>query len=221
MLLTEDFTSNTTTQNTYKKYSQENRTQRDTAKELLLKADAGMTVNDKDFVFITFILDHLPVGIIGLLLAMIFSAAMSSTASELNALSATTLVDLYQRNFPGRTETHYVQAAKGFTLLWGLLAIGFASVGNLFENLIQLVNIIGSVFYGTILGIFLVAFFFKSIQGKAVFWGAILSEISILYIYSQDWFGYLWLNAFGALLTIGLAFLIQLVQKPPPNGKEV
>ena len=221
LLLTEDFTSNITTQNTYKKYSQENRTQRDTAKELLLKADAGMTVNDKDFVFITFILDHLPVGIIGLLLAMIFSAAMSSTASELNALSATTLVDLYQRNCPGRTETHYVQAAKGFTLLWGLLAIGFASVGNLFENLIQLVNIIGSVFYGTILGIFLVAFFFKSIQGKAVFWGAILSEISILYIYFQDWFGYLWLNAFGALLTIGLAFLIQLVQKPPPNGKEV
>ena len=179
----------------------------------MTQAKTGLTLNDKDFVFITFILDHLPVGVIGLLLAMIFSAAMSSTASELNALSATTLVDLYQRNRPGRSEIHYVQAAKGFTLLWGLIAIAFASVGNLFENLIQLVNIIGSVFYGTILGIFLVAFFFKSIQGKAVFWGAIVSEITILYIYSQDWVGYLWLNAIGALLTILVAYLFTFIQR--------
>ena len=213
LLLRSDFETDSQAQQQYQQLNRENQQQRDAAKQLLAQAKTGVTVNDKDFVFITFILDHLPVGVIGLLLAMIFSAAMSSTASELNALSATTLVDLYQRNRPGQSELHYVKAAKGFTLLWGLIAIGFASVGNLFENLIQLVNIIGSVFYGTILGIFLVAFFFKSIQGKAVFWAAIVSEIAILYIYSQDWVGYLWLNAIGAVLTILLAHLIALIQR--------
>ena len=213
LLLRSDFETDSQAQQQYQQLNRENQQQRDAAKQLLAQAKTGVTVNDKDFVFITFILDHLPVGVIGLLLAMIFSAAMSSTASELNALSATTLVDLYQRNRPGQSELHYVKAAKGFTLLWGLTAIGFASVGNLFENLIQLVNIIGSVFYGTILGIFLVAFFFKSIQGKAVFWAAIVSEIAILYIYSQDWVGYLWLNAIGAVLTILLAHLIALIQR--------
>ncbi|MGB1171755.1 MAG: sodium:solute symporter [Flavobacteriaceae bacterium] len=213
LLLRSDFETNSQAQQQYQQLNRENQQQREAAKKLLTKAKTGLTLNDKDFVFITFILDHLPVGVIGLLLAMIFSAAMSSTASELNALSATTLVDLYQRNRPGQSEIHYVQAAKGFTLLWGLIAIAFASVGNLFENLIQLVNIIGSVFYGTILGIFLVAFFFKSIQGKAVFWGAIVSEITILYIYSQDWVGYLWLNAIGALLTILVAYLFTFIQR--------
>ena len=152
-------------------------------------------------------------GIIGLLLAMIFSAAMSSTASELNALSATTLVDLYQRNRPGRTETHYVQAAKGFTLLWGLLAIGFASVGNLFENLIQLVNIIGSLFYGTILGIFLIAIFLKSIRANAVFYAALLTEIIVLIIYSQEWVSFLWLNVIGAVTCVIIAQLFQRIIK--------
>ncbi len=183
------------------------RQQRNQAKRLIKNADPEQETNDKDYVFITFILNHLPHGLIGLLLAVILSAAMSSTASELNALAATTTVDLYRRSQPNKTEKHYVTAAKGFTLLWGILAICFASIGNLFENLIQLVNIIGSLFYGTILGIFLLAFFFKNTQGKVVFWSAVLSEITVLGIYTQDWVGYLWLNAIGALLTVILAVL--------------
>ena len=145
--------------------------QRQQAKALIEQADPDQETNDKDYVFISFILGYLPQGLIGLLLAVILSAAMSSTASELNALAATTTVDLYQRNWQGKTASHYVNASKGFTLLWGAIAILFASFGSLFENLIQLVNIIGSVFYGTILGVFLVAFFIQHVQAKAVFLG--------------------------------------------------
>ena len=123
---------------------------------------------------------------IGLLLAVIFSAAMSSTASELNALAATTTVDLYQRNVQEKTPAHYVTASKTFTLIWGIIAILFASVGNLFENLIQLVNIIGSIFYGTVLGIFLVGFYIKYVKGKAIFIAACISQSAIFYIFYID-----------------------------------
>jgi len=187
----------------------EERKQREQAKELILAADANQGTNDKDYVFISFILGYLPEGLIGLLLAVILSAAMSSTASELNALAATTTVDLYQRNRGGKSETHYVNASKFFTFLWGGIAILFASFGSLVENLIQLVNIIGSIFYGTILGVFLVGFFAHQIKGKAVFWAAIISEILIIYIFTQDWVGFLWLNAIGAVLTFFLAFGLQ------------
>ena len=134
---------------------------------------------------------------------------MSSTASELNALAATTRVDLYKRNNPNKSEAHYVLASKGFTLIWGIIALVFAAIGNLFENLIQLVNIIGSVFYVTILGIFLVALFFKSIKGTAVFWAAVLSEIMILILFFYEAVSFLWLNLTGALLTVLLGFLLQ------------
>jgi len=132
------------------------------AKELIGKANDSVESNDKDYVFIHFILNNLPKGLIGLLLAVILSAAMSSTASELNALGATTSIDLYKRNVREEKEDqHYVNATKLFTLGWGILAIIVACTASLFENLIQLVNIIGSIFYGNILGIFLLAFFIK------------------------------------------------------------
>ena len=131
----------------------------------------------------------------------------------MNALAATTTVDLYQRNWQGKTASHYVNASKGFTLLWGAIAILFASFGSLVENLIQLVNIIGSVFYGTILGVFLVAFFIQHVQAKAVFWAAVVSELLILFIYTQDWIGFLWLNVLGALFTILLSIVFQMLQK--------
>ena len=196
-------------QNQIQKLSTDELMQREKAKELILKASPEQETNDKDYVFITFILNHLPTGLIGLLLAVIFSAAMSSTASELNALAATTTVDLYQRNRKGKSPRHYVLASKGFTLIWGLIALFFASVGSLFENLIQLVNIIGSVFYGTILGIFLVAIFIKHIKAKAVFWGALLSECIILILYFQDLVSFLWLNLIGALLTVLFSLILQ------------
>lgn len=183
--------------------------QRKSAKALISKAAPEQETNDKDYVFISFILGYLPSGLIGLLIAVIFSAAMSSTASELNALAATTTVDLYQRNVGQKSDAHYVKASKGFTLAWGLIAIIFASVGNLFENLIQLVNIIGSVFYGTILGVFLVAIFIKHIKGKAIFWAAVLSEALIIILFFQDVVSFLWLNLIGAVLTVVLGLVFQ------------
>lgn len=189
--------------------SQQELDQREQARNLINQVAPEQETNDKDYVFISFILGYLPSGLIGLLIAVIFSAAMSSTASELNALAATTTVDLYQRNVGEKSAAHFVKASKGFTLAWGLVAILFASVGNLFENLIQLVNIIGSVFYGTILGIFLVAIFIKYIKGKAVFWAAVLSEVLILILFFLDVVSFLWLNVIGALLTLGFGLLFQ------------
>jgi Na+/proline symporter len=161
----------------------------------------------------------LPKGLIGLLLAVIISAAMSSTASGLNALASTTAIDIYKRNVKvEKSEKHYLNASKLFTLMWGIIAIAFACIATLFENLIQLVNIIGSIFYGTVLGIFLVGFYTKKIRGRAIYYSAILSQIAIFVIYYYTNFiypsgaeklGYLWLNFIGALLTILLSFMFQ------------
>ena len=183
--------------------------QRKKVKNLIKNNFSEIESNDKDFVFISFILTNLPKGLIGLLIAVIFSAAMSSTASELNSLAATSTIDLYKRNIEDKSEIHYVNISKFFTLFWGLIAIVFASFGNLFENLIQLVNIIGSLFYGTILGIFLIAIFIKEIKGKAVFWSSIFSEGIILILFINNVVSFLWLNLIGTLLTISIGLIIQ------------
>ena len=173
-------------------------------------APSSIESNDLDFIFIFFIINYLPKGLIGLLLAVILSAAMSSTASELNALSTTTVIDLYKRNqIEIKSDNHYLKASKWFTVMWGIIAIIFASFGSLFENLIELVNIIGSIFYGTILGIFIAAFFFKNVKGNHVFYAACLSQIAIFFIYGFTEIGYLWLNFIGAVLTILLSNIIK------------
>ena len=180
-------------------------------KELILKANPAAETNDKDYVFIHFILTNLPRGLIGLLLAVIISAAMSSTASELNALASTTAIDLYKRNVRVRDEQHYVKASKWFTLLWGLIAISIACVAHLFDNLIQLVNIIGSIFYGNVLGVFLLAFFFKYVKSNAVFWAAIITQLIIIYLWYIDLMPYLWLNLVGCSIVIFISIIIQLI----------
>ncbi len=192
---------------------------RDRAKEIISKADIHSETNDKDYVFFHFILNYLPKGLIGLLLAVIISAAMSSTASGLNALASTTTIDIYKRNLQvEKSEKHYLNASKLFTLFWGIVAILFACIGTLFENLIQLVNIIGSIFYGTVLGIFLVGIYSKRIQSDAIFYSAIFSQITIFIIYyfaiyiypsGEEKLGYLWLNFIGAVLTIVIAWLLE------------
>jgi len=184
---------------------------REIAKNLISQADNTVETNDKDYVFIHFILNNLPMGLIGLLLAVILSAAMSSTASELNALGTITALDLYKRNVKKEhTQEHYLKATKAFTLLWGIIAIIIANVANLFDNLIQLVNIIGSIFYGNVLGIFLLAFFFKFVKGNAVFVAAIVTQVIVIIGWYFDWMSYLWLNAFGCLLVIVLATITQM-----------
>lgn len=190
------------------------RMNREAARELISKADPTAETNDKDYVFIHFILNYLPRGLIGLLLAVILSAAMSSTASELNALGTITALDLYKRNHKKMEEPkYYVIVSKFFTLVWGAIAIAVACVADLFDNLIQLVNIIGSIFYGNVLGIFLIAFFIKAIKGNAVFIAAILTQIIVIIGFRNDWMSYLWLNAFGCALVITISLVLEGINR--------
>lgn len=198
-----------------KAYTNQDLALRAKAKTIIEKAAPEEEKNDKDYVFIHFILNNLPHGLIGLLLAVILSAAMSSTASELNALGSTTAIDLYKRNMSDQKEdAHLVKMTKVFTLLWGILAIIVACFASLFENLIQLVNIIGSIFYGNILGIFLLAFFIRYVKSNAVFIAAIITQIIVMTAYGLIHFNiislpFLWLNVLGCLLVMLLAIIIQ------------
>ena len=187
---------------------------REEAKTLIKQANPDAETNDKDYVFMHFILNNLPTGLIGLLLAVILSAAMSSTASELNALGSTTAIDLYKRNNQGKEEWYYVRMSKWFTLMWGVIAILIACTAQLFENLIQLVNIIGSIFYGNILGVFLIAFFVKFIKGRATFIAAILNQFLVIALYFGDKYEYinipyLWLNFVGCVTVMYIAAFLQ------------
>jgi SSS family transporter len=191
--------------------SQEERL-RDDVKELISQVDPDLETNDRDYVFIHFILNQLPKGLIGLLLAVIFSAAMSSTAAELNALASTTTVDFYKRLIkPAASEKHFVGMSRLFTFGWGCIAILFAVFGQLFENLIQYVNIIGSLFYGTILGIFLTAFYTKKIGGKAVILAALLSECIVFGLFYYTEISYLWYNLVGCFNVLILGYIIQKI----------
>jgi SSS family transporter len=194
-----------------KKIREEARTLIDLAASI---QDIKVESNDKDYMFISFILKYLPKGLIGLLLAVILSAAMSSTSSELNALASTTTMDLYKRNVGDKTDEQMVKISRWFTFAWGIIAIGVACIANLAENLIQLVNIIGSIFYGNVLGIFLLAFFFKHIKGNAVFIAALITQCLVIGLFFLNEFEiinlpFLWLNFVGCFIVMIIAFLIQ------------
>lgn len=189
---------------------------REQSKSLITDAgkerNVNVETNDKDYVFIHFILNRLPMGLIGLLLAVILSAAMSSTASELNALATTTTLDLYARH-KNINPDNTVKITKWFTFIWGVIAIIIACTAYLADNLIQLVNIIGSIFYGNVLGIFLLAFFFKNVRGGAVFSAGIATQCIIVALFLLDFkdyikLPYLWLNFIGCFIVIGLAILL-------------
>ncbi|HEY1792069.1 MAG TPA: sodium:solute symporter [Opitutaceae bacterium] len=174
----------------------------------------GVSANENDYVFVDFILDHLPHGLIGLLVAAFFAAALSSKAGELNALGSTTTVDLYRHIVRrGADDSHYVTASRWFTAFWGLVAIGFALFAHLAENLIQATNILGSVLYGAPLGVFLVAFFIRRIRGTAVFWGALGAQALVFVLYFRGLpVSYLWYNVIGAAACVGLSGAIQAVR---------
>ena len=195
---------------------------RENAKKIIKKVDSGAETNDKDYVFIHFILNYLPKGLVGLLLAVILSAAMSSSASGLSSLGTTMAIDIYKRNLKvTKSDKHYVNATQFFTLIWGIIAIGFACISSLFENLIQLVNVVGSIFYGTVLGIFLVGFYVKFVKSNAIFISGCISQITIILIYyfaihihpGNEKLSYLWLNFIGAMLTILISLFIQYFSK--------
>ena len=181
-------------------------------KELLRASNPRLVANDADYVFITFILDQLPHGLIGLLVAVFFAATFSSKAAELNALGSTTTVDFY-RHLVRRDadDAHYVAASRWFTAFWGLIAIGFALFANLAENLIQATNIVGSVFYGVVLGLFLVAFFLRRVGGTAVFWAALAGQGLVLVLYATLTISYLWYNVIGCAACVVFSLLLQVL----------
>jgi Na+/proline symporter len=187
---------------------------RDSVKATIAKAIPGAKTQDRDYIFLNFVLNHLPNGIIGLLLAVMFSAAMSSMAGELNALASTTTVDIYKRAVRKEAEaSHYLTASRWFTALWAILAMVFAMLATFAENLIQFVNIVGSLFYGTILGIFLTAFYVKYVKGNAVFIAALIAECVVLYCYFYTDIAFLLYNFIGCAVVIVTALLIQVVFK--------
>ena len=182
------------------------------AKTVMETDDPGVKSNDADYVFVTYILDHLPHGLIGLLIAAFFAAALQSKSAELNALGSTTTVDFYRHLFKHKaSDAHYVAASKWFTLFWGLVALGFALFANLVENLIQAVNIVGSVFYGVVLALFLVAFFVKRIGGTAIFWAALTAQTLVFVLYFSLNISYLWYNFIGCAACVVFGLILQAV----------
>jgi solute:Na+ symporter, SSS family len=174
----------------------------------------GASTLDKDYVFINFVMSYLPHGLVGLLMAVVFMAAMSSTASELNSLASTSMVDIYKRSInPTASDVHYVKYSRAFTMMWAILAMVFANIANQAENLIQFVNILGSLFYGTILGIFLSAFYIKFIKSTAVFYAGIIAESVILYLYffQRDAVAFLHYNYIGCGIVVVVAVTIQFL----------
>jgi Na+/proline symporter len=184
------------------------------AKTALRAADPAAPTNDADYVFITFILQHLPHGVIGLLITVFFAAALNSKAAELNALGSSTTVDFYRPIRGAKaSDAECVRATRWFTALWGLVAIGFALFAHLSENLIQASNILGSIFYGVMLGLFLVAFFLKRIGGTAVFGGALAAQALVFVLYGTLTISYLWYNVIGCLACIAFSAVLQPVLK--------
>lgn len=177
---------------------------------LMKKSNPAADTNDTNYVFLSFVTQQLPVGIVGLLIAIIFLASMGSTASGLNSLASTTVVDFYKRIFKKEgSDQQYLNASRWATVGWGIFCVIIALFANKLGNLIEAVNILGSWFYGTILGIFLVAFYMKKISGTAVFCAAIITEVFIIYAWRKDLMAFLWLNLIGCVMVMVLAFLIQ------------
>jgi Na+/proline symporter len=191
------------------------------ATDLMTENNKNANTNDTNYIFLTFVTQYLPAGLVGLLIAVIFFASMSTTASELNSLASTTTVDIYRRVLmPSASDAHYLQASKWLTFFWGVVAILIAQASVQLGTLIEVVNMLGSWFYGTILGVFLLAFFGKGVRANAVFLAAILSEILVIltdfkFFGALSWIGinfsgvaYLWLNMIGCLLVITLAYAL-------------
>lgn len=185
---------------------------RKSAIELMKKNDPKADTNDTNYIFLTFVTDYLPTGLVGLLIAIIFLASMGSTASGLNSLASTSIVDFYKRmvNKEGDENT-YLLASRLATIFWGLFCIVVALYANRLGNLIEAVNILGSLFYGTILGIFLVAFYLKKVNGTAVFYAALIAEVFIFIAWLTDLTAFLWLNVIGCLLVMGISLILNLV----------
>jgi SSS family transporter len=181
---------------------------------LMEKRSDKSETNDTNYVFLRFVLDYLPHGLIGLLIAVIFAASMQSKSAELNSLASSSVVDIYKRMFnKNASDEHYLWVSKLGTALWGLYAVGVAMFANKLGSLIEAVNVLGSLFYGSILGVFLTAFFLKKVQGHAVFYAALIAESIVLYMYFFTDITFLWFNFIGAFLVMIFGILLQIFIK--------
>ncbi len=189
------------------------------ARDLISKA-GGQETNDVNYIFLRFVIDFLPAGLVGLLIAVILLASMGSVAAAFNALASTTIVDVFKRSVrPGGSDEYYVRASRWTTFGWGVFCIFVAQYASRLGSMIEAVNVLGSLFYGVILGVFLVAFYFKSIHSRAVFWGAVIGEIFVVLSYWFELTAFLWLNLIGCVLVIGFAWIIEQIW--PQRGEVV
>ncbi|MBO9154382.1 sodium:solute symporter [Chitinophaga sp. GCM10012297] len=188
-------------------------TVRKEANQLIEKVAPGAETNDTNYIFLHFVVSNLPEGLVGLLIAIIFLASWGSIAAALNSLASTTMVDFYQRLFRRNgTDAENLRASKAWTLIWGVFGIAVAQFASGLGSLIEAVNILGSLFYGTILGIFVTAFAMKFVRGHAVFWGALLAEIVVVAVFFADIVSFLWLNLIGCAAVMLFAGICQLLQ---------
>jgi len=188
---------------------------------LIKKNNPSAETNDNNYIFLSFVNNTFPKGLIGLLIAVIFLASMGSTASAINSLASTSTVDIYKRFINKQSTTEQdLFWSRMFTLFWGIFSIGVALYASKLGNLLEAVNILGSLFYGTILGIFIVAFYMKKIGGKAVFYAAILSEVIIFIIWKMDVIAFLWLNVIGCLAVMILAYLMKKLDRKKSHSVE-
>jgi SSS family transporter len=188
---------------------------RNDAKDLVAKVSPKAEKKDADYIFISFVVRYFPAGLIGLLIAVIFCAAMSATAAALNALGTSSVIDFYRRLL--RTDganDHYLAAARWFTVFWGVVAMLFAAFASQLDNLIQAVNILGSIFYGPMLGVFLVGFFMKWIRGTAAFWATVIAQIAVVFVFAYSSLGFLWYNVIGCAAVVALASVFQMASAP-------
>jgi len=190
----------------------ETATLRREAKQLIARALPSAETKDADYVFLGFVLRHVPSGLVGLLIAVILCAAMSSTASELSALGTTTTIDLYRRLGGGGSARHDLIASKLFTVMWGLVAVAFASFAALLDNLIEAVNILGSIFYGSVLGLFLVAFFVRRVSATPVLVAALVAQATVIALFFTSELGFLWYNVVGCSIVVGLSFVLETLR---------
>jgi Na+/proline symporter len=208
--------------NNIRKLDAEAHALRDQTKAVLVQAGVDPKSKESDYVFITFILQQMPHGVVGLLIAVILCATMSAMAATLNALGSTTAIDFYRPLIrPNASDHHYVIAAQALTAVWGLIAIGVASFASLVENLIEAGNILGSVFYGSILGLFLTAFFIRRVTGSAVFFAALIAQTLVFVLFATTNIGYLWYNFIGCAAVLILAPILQQIlfrSAEAPNG---
>ncbi|MBE8712893.1 sodium:solute symporter [Sphingobacterium hungaricum] len=190
----------------------EDKVLRDQVIDLMVKNDEKADTNDNNYIFLSFVTSTFPKGLVGLLIAVIFLASMGATASAINSLASTTVIDIYKRFVNKQAnDQQYLNASRLFTLIWGILTIIIALFASKLGNLLEAVNILGSLFYGTILGIFLVAFYVKAIGGKAVFYAALITEVIIFTLWNQDVMAFLWLNLVGCVGVIAIGYLLQMV----------